>query len=194
MRLARAREPFDSPKYIFELKHDGFRALAYIENRCCGLISRNGHHFRGFNPLCDGIAGQLKVKNAIIDGEVCCLDKDGRSQFNQLLFRRGVPYFYAFDLLWLNGRNIRQWPLIRRKEKLKSILPAPPSPILYVSHMDGTGIELFSAACEHDLEGVVAKRKDAPYEASDERSAAWAKIKNPQYSQIRGRHQLLTKG
>ena len=111
--------------------------------------------------------------------------------FNLLLFRKGLPYFYAFDLLWLNGRDLRQWPLLKRKERLKSILPDPPCPILYTSHLDGQGIKLFRAACEYDLEGIVAKRKDAPY--SDERSAAWVKIKNPQYSQVRGRQELFVR-
>lgn len=108
MRLSRARDPFDNPEWIFELKHDGFRALAYIEDGRCRLVSRNGHTFKGFHALCSGIVGNLAVHQAIIDGEICCLGKDGRSLFNMLLFRRGVPYFYAFDLIRLNGRDLRR--------------------------------------------------------------------------------------
>ncbi|MBP1622103.1 MAG: ligD, partial [Acidobacteria bacterium] len=82
-------------------------------------------------------------------------------------------------------------PLVRRKEQLRGILRrAAASPIRYTSHLDGKGIALFRAACEYDLEGIVAKRKDAPYE-SDERSTSWIKIKNPQYSQIWDRHELF---
>ncbi len=190
MRLSQARQPFDGAGWIFELKHDGFRALAYVEQGTCKLVSRNGHEFRGFKPLCEGIAGRLKLRDAILDGEICCLGKDGRSLFNVLLFRRALPYFYAFDLLWLNGRDLRQWPLFRRKEKLRSIVPELPSSILYTTHIDGKGVELFKAAWEHDLEGIVAKRRGSFYE-SDERSGAWIKIKDPQYSQIRGRHELF---
>jgi bifunctional non-homologous end joining protein LigD len=64
----------------------------------------------------------LKVRNAVIDGELVCLDAEGRSIFNELLLRRGCPIFYAFDLLYLNGRDVRQLPLLERKEKLRAIL------------------------------------------------------------------------
>ena len=68
-RLNRAKQPFDGPEWIFDLKHDGFRTLAYIEYSSCKLISRNGHEFRGFKPLCKNIASRLKVGDAIVDGE-----------------------------------------------------------------------------------------------------------------------------
>ncbi len=74
---------------------------------------------------------------------------------------------------------------MRRKEKLRTLVPLAGSPILYTSHLDGKGCELFRVACEADLEGIVAKRKDAPYECG-ERVTTWAKIKNPHYSQARG--------
>ena len=191
MRLARIREPFDSPDWIFEVKHDGFRALAYLEKGRCRLISRNGHEFRGFGPLCDAMATNVDVKEAIIDGELCCLGDDGRSYFNRLLFRSGDPHLYAFDLLWLNGRDVRTAPLVPRKRALARILRGSAgAPILYADHVDGAGVELFRAACERDLEGIVAKRKDAPYEC-DERVTTWVKIKNPDYTQVRGRHELF---
>ena len=191
MRLSRAKEPFDSRDFIFEVKIDGFRCLAYIDNGDCKLVSRNGHVFRGFAELCGAVARSLKVKNAILDGELCCLGQDGRSMFNLLLFRKGLPYYYAFDLLWLNGNDLRKWPLIKRKEKLKKVIPELPSRILFTPHLDGQGVQLFHEACKIDLEGIVAKKKDAPY-YSDERNPAWIKIKNPQYSQIQGRHELFS--
>jgi bifunctional non-homologous end joining protein LigD len=109
MRLTRSK-PFDSPDYIFELKHDGFRAIAYIDDGNADLVSRNQNRF-AFGALKIALA-QLPVRNAILDGEVICLDKNGVSQFNKLLARKTPPIFYAFDLLWLNGKdfgNFRWW-------------------------------------------------------------------------------------
>jgi bifunctional non-homologous end joining protein LigD len=103
MRLQRVARPFDNPDYIFELKHDGFRAIAYIEDHKCKLVSRNQNHF---NFLFLSIAlGKLPVDNAILDGEVVCLDVDGISQFNHLISRKHEPLFYAFDLLLAQSRN-----------------------------------------------------------------------------------------
>ena len=83
MRLRLVKEPFDNPDYIFELKHDGFRALAYVENGQCSLMSRNLKSLR-FESLRAAL-GKLSVKNAIVDGEIVCLDANGVSQFNALL-------------------------------------------------------------------------------------------------------------
>src|ERR1700680_2041115 len=117
-KLTLTRQAFDSSEYLYELKHDGFRALAYIAEGHCELISRrrNSYRSKSFGPLRDSLA-QLKVKNAVIDGELVVLDSEGRSIFNELLFRRGCPTFYAFDLLYLNDVDLRQLPLIERKEK-----------------------------------------------------------------------------
>lgn len=91
--------PFDDPDYLFELKHDGFRAIAYIENGDCRLVSRNLKSLR-FAALERALA-ELLVKDAILDGEIVCIDWNGISQFNQLLSRKAEPILYAFDLLWL---------------------------------------------------------------------------------------------
>jgi hypothetical protein len=96
MPLLRVPEPFDDPAWIFELKFDGFRALAFIEDGACRLVSRKGHTLR-FPALTDALARDLKVRDAILDGEIVCLDAQGRSQFNRLLLRRGTPVFAAFD-------------------------------------------------------------------------------------------------
>jgi len=97
MRLRLVREPFDHSDYIFELKHDGFRAIAYLQNGECKLVSRNQRNL-GFEALKRSLA-KLPVENAILDGEVICVDAQGVSQFNQLFSRKGEPVFYAFDLL-----------------------------------------------------------------------------------------------
>jgi bifunctional non-homologous end joining protein LigD len=106
MRLTRVAKPFDDPDYIFELKHDGFRAIAYIEDSTCRLVSRNLNHFKSFDLLKKSL-DKLPVQNAILDGEVVCLDSNGVSQFNELMSRKGKPVFYAFDLLWLDGKDLR---------------------------------------------------------------------------------------
>jgi ATP-dependent DNA ligase len=82
----------------------------------CELVSRRRNPYKSFKELQDSL-GKLRVKNAILDGEIACVDEEGRSIFNELLFRRGSPIFYAFDLLYLNGRDLRQIPLIESKGK-----------------------------------------------------------------------------
>src|SRR5436309_2851494 len=112
MRLAVSRDPFDHPDWLYELKYDGFRALALIENGTCRLVSRKAHVYKSFPGLCASLA-QLP-HDAILDGEIVCLDHDGRPQFDQLFFRRGEPYFCAFDVPYLDGRDVRELPLIER--------------------------------------------------------------------------------
>jgi bifunctional non-homologous end joining protein LigD len=100
------------------------------------------------------------VKNAVIDGELVCLDSEGRSIFNELLFRRGCPIFYAFDLIYLNGRDLRQLPLIERKEKLRALIEKSGLPdVICGKYVEDRGVDLFREVCERNLEGVVAKRK-----------------------------------
>src|SRR5262245_12550129 len=122
IRLSRRKEPFDSDEFLFELKIDGFRALAQIEVGKCELISRNGNVFRGFAELATWIAEHLKVESAVLDGEIACVDENGRPVFRDLLFRRRHCVFIAFDLLYLNGRDLRTLPLIERKAMLKKLL------------------------------------------------------------------------
>jgi bifunctional non-homologous end joining protein LigD len=114
IRLSRRSDPFDSNDYIFELKIDGFRALAYIEERACELVSRNGNVFRGFADLAIWIGRHLRAESAVLDGEIACLDERGRAVFRDLLFRRGQCVFIAFDLLHLNGKDLRVLPLIEK--------------------------------------------------------------------------------
>src|SRR5437763_8745901 len=101
MQLSRIRSPFDHPDFLYEWKCDGFRSLAYISAGHCELVSRRQNHYKKFDGLKSALA-RLKVTDAILDGELCCLDSEGRSLFNQLLYRRAEPILYAFDLLWLN--------------------------------------------------------------------------------------------
>ena len=107
IRLVERAAPFDDPNYLFELKYDGFRAVAYIERGSTKLVSRKGNTYKRFDDLCAGLASAVKVKDAIIDGEIVCLDEAGVPRFDWLLHRRHPPSFVAFDLMWLNGRDYR---------------------------------------------------------------------------------------
>src|SRR5713226_5671922 len=117
MRLAIRREPFDHPDFIYEVKYDGFRALAHIEAGSRSLVSRKAHVYKSFPDLCASLA-QLPHE-AILDGEIVCLDGAGRPLF----YRRGQPHFYAFDAPYLDGRDLRELPLIERKRILQRIVP-----------------------------------------------------------------------
>jgi len=187
MRLRLVRQPFDHPDYIFELKRDGFRAIAYLQNGESKLVSRNQRNL-GFEALKRSLS-KLPVENAIIDGEVICVDAKGVSQFNQLLSRKGEPVFYAFDLLWLDGKDLRQMPLVERKKRLARLVRAAKcSRLLYAQHIEQHGKGFFAEICARDLEGIVAKRKSGLYR---EDRQGWLKVKNPTYSQAEGRHDLF---
>jgi bifunctional non-homologous end joining protein LigD len=122
IRLSRRLEPFDSDQFIFELKVDGFRALAHIDAGEGQLTSRNGNVFHGFAELATWIAEHLRVESPVLDGEIACVDEGGRPVFRDLLFRRRQCVFIAFDLLYLNGKDLRTLPLIERKTMLKELL------------------------------------------------------------------------
>jgi bifunctional non-homologous end joining protein LigD len=189
MRLRRVKEPFDNAEYIFELKHDGFRAVAYLQNGECKLISRNNKNLR-FGSL-KAVLEKLPVKSAIIDGEVVCLDGQGVSQFNLLLNRKAEPVLYAFDLLWRDGEDLRKLPLLERKKRLYDLIRASHcGRILYAQHVEREGRKFFTEICARDLEGIVAKHKLGVYKDDGN---AWLKIKNRSYSQAEGRHELLTR-
>jgi ATP-dependent DNA ligase len=124
----------------------------------------------------------------VIDGELVCLDSEGRSIFNELLHRKGRPTFYAFDLLYLNGRDLRQLPLLERKEKLRALIEKSGLPgVICGKYVEGRGIDLFNEICQRNLEGVVAKRKTGTYSTV----SGWLKIKNPNYTQSERRHELF---
>jgi bifunctional non-homologous end joining protein LigD len=190
MRLLRIPEPFDHRDWIFEPNSDGFRALAHVQGHRCTLISRNGNIFKSWPRLGEEIAHAVRAQDAVLDGEICCLEQDGTSNFRNLLFRREWPYFIAFDLLALEGENLRGLPLLERKRRLRRIMPRVESRLRLMEHIEARGVDLFRAACERDLEGIVGKWKSGRY-STDGRSTSWIKIKNPAYSQMEGRHELF---
>jgi bifunctional non-homologous end joining protein LigD len=191
MPLARLHAAFDHPDWLFELKYDGFRALAYVEAGAVRLVSRRGNVYKSFRDLCTGLAAALPVEAAVLNGEIVHLDTDGKPQFYDLLRRRTPQQFVAFDLLWLDGRDLRSLPLVERKRQLRAIVPARSSALLYCDHIATRGVELFERVCGLDLEGIVAKRKDGLYTPEE---TSWVKIKNPAYSEVEGRGELFEKG
>jgi bifunctional non-homologous end joining protein LigD len=190
MPLLRIPAPFDHPDCVFEVKYDGFRTLAYVERDDCQLVSRNGHTFNGWPQLADEIASALRCHSAVLDGEVCCLESDGRTNFYRLMFRRDRPFFYAFDALAIDGKDLTSLPLLERKRRLRAIIPRSDSRLLYVDAISERGTDLFRLACRRDLEGVVAKWAHGTYQC-DGRGTSWLKIKNPHYSQMEGRRELF---
>jgi bifunctional non-homologous end joining protein LigD len=184
-KLARSLEPFDHADWLFELKHDRFRSLAYLEDGRCRLVSRHRNVYKSFETLRDALSS-LKAKTAILDGEIVCLDANGCSQFKELLYRRGRAVFFAFDLVWLDGNDLRQTPLIERKKKLRKLIERSEcSVILYAQHVEGSGKLLFEEVCSRNLEGMVAKRRMGIYAEH-----GWLKIKNPKYTQGEGRQDM----
>jgi bifunctional non-homologous end joining protein LigD len=154
------------------------------------LVSRNLKHFKSFDHLKKSL-DKLPVQNAVLDGEVVCLDSNGVSQFNELMSRKGKPVFYAFDLLWLDNEDLRSLPLIERKRRLHELVQRSRShAIIYAQHIEDQGIGLFEEICSRDLEGIVAKRKLGIYKNN---GLGWKKIKNPKYSQAEGRPDLFTR-
>jgi bifunctional non-homologous end joining protein LigD len=187
MPLSRRPLPFDHPEWIFELKYDGFRSLAVIQNGRTELISRNGHPFNSFDSLCKAMTAPGDGKT-VLDGEIVCLDKRGRPQFNDLLFHWGESCFFAFDLLMTDRRDLRTERLTDRKQELRRLmLTVPESRMRYVDHVAQYGTALLQRVCEMDLEGIVAKHSLAPYTTD----TTWFKIKNRNYSQMQGREELF---
>jgi bifunctional non-homologous end joining protein LigD len=127
----------------------------------------------------------LRCNSAVLDGELVALDDQGRPDFYGLLYRRRAPVFVAFDVLAVNGRDVRSEPLHARKRRLRTIVPSPATSVLRLEPIVGEGRALYDLVCEQDLEGVVAKRLDAPYRIVE--PLAWRKIKNSTYSQGVGR-------
>lgn len=147
MPLARLPASFDHPDWLFELKYDGFRALAYIEAGRVRLVSRKENTYKSFAGLCASIAEELGNREAVLDGEIVYLDDAGLPRFYELLRRRGPQRFAAFDVLWLDGRDLRGLPLISRKAMLRELLPAQSRTLLYCDHVESKGTALYNVAC-----------------------------------------------
>ena len=179
-----ADAPFDDPGWLFEVKWDGYRAIASIDAQgAVTLTSRNGLDLlKRFKELAS-IGAAFRSLPAIVDGEICALDAQGRSSFQALqqvdvrargTGNRAPLTFVAFDLLYADGRDLRALPLEERKTKLEGLI-VPDRGVLYSKHIIGRGKEFFALAQRESLEGIVGKRRDSPYRMS--RSRDWFKIK-----------------
>src|SRR6516225_7911586 len=161
-----------------KIKHDGYRALAFKDGKDVRLISRNKKAF-DYPQLLDALK-KLPAERVILDGEIAALDEKGRSSFQLLqLFKSsgGVPLiYYVFDLLFLDGKDLRKEPLSARRKMLADLPKNPPEHIRLSDELRGTKDELLRVAQEFGLEGLVAKKKSSVYE-SGRRSGAWVKLK-----------------
>src|SRR5262250_393078 len=105
MPLAQLPEAFNHDDWVFEIKYDGWRALAFVDDGNVRLVSRKNHMYKSFPDLCITMADCLKIKNAVLDGEIVFLGDDGRPQFYELMRRRKPQHYAAFDVLWLDGKD-----------------------------------------------------------------------------------------
>ena len=166
-------------EWLHEIKFDGYRALCRIENGRASFHTREGNDWTDrFGRLPDAAAA-LPVTNALLDGEVVVLLPDGTTSFQALQNSMGKgtdqPVYYAFDLLYLNGLDLRKVPLLQRKELLASLLQEAQGLVRFSDHFQGDGEDLFKNACRYSLEGIISKRADRPYKSG--RTTDWLKIK-----------------
>jgi bifunctional non-homologous end joining protein LigD len=179
-------EPFDNPDWIYEVKWDGYRALAYINKGAVELTSRNN---KSFSEKYYPIAAVMKdwTINAVLDGEILVIDKQGKANFGALQNWRseadGDLVYYAFDILWYEGKDITALPLNERQAILKEILPTNDDQIRLSKTFTANGLDFFAAAQKMQLEGIMAKRADSAY-VPDSRSKDWLKIKVNQRQEV----------
>jgi len=166
--------------WVHEIKFDGYRLIVVLESAKAHLFTRAGNDWSDrFKPLCKAFAS-LRVQNAVIDGEAINTDADGSHTFHALqhaLSTRDLRQlrFYAFDLIHLNGADLRQQPLTERKALLQLMLEKAPPVLQYSQHFAEPGDQILEHACHLALEGIVSKRADAPYHSG--RTTAWLKSK-----------------
>ena len=176
-----AERPPRGPGWAHELKHDGYRLQVHVRDGRVRLYTTNGADWTKRYPRIVEQAARIKG-SAIIDAEVVCLDPGGVTDFDALHSRTmdAVAVACAFDLLMLDGDDLRRRPLVERKALLHSLLRRSKGGIQYVEHAEGDGTEMFAAVCKLGLEGIVSKKLDAPYRSGP--SKTWIKVKNPKSS------------
>ena len=161
------------------MKHDGFRILAHRRGRSVRLLTRNGHDFADRFPLVEAAIEALPIRSCVIDGEAIVCNENGLAVFD-LIRGHGTnaqAILCAFDLLEINGEDIRREPLEDRKRRLAGLLRLPYEGIALNEHFGGEGAIIYKHACALGCEGIVSKRLGSPYRAG--RSAHWLKTKNP---------------
>ena len=181
-----ADKPFSDPNWLFEIKWDGIRTVAFVENGDVRLFSRSKRDVTAEFPEFQDLAKHLRAGTAILDGEIVTLDENGRSDFQKLQNRFGVSKpsqklisevpltYYFFDVLYCNGFDVRKTPLLQRKELLRQILRSDER-VRYSEHQLEKGKELYAAAERQGLEGIVGKQIESPYTGN--RTSFWLKFK-----------------
>jgi bifunctional non-homologous end joining protein LigD len=180
-----AERPPCGPGWIHEIKHDGFRMMVRRDAAGVRLLTRNGHDWADRYPLIAAAAGALGVRSCLIDGEAVACDGDGMPSFDRLRYRRadGAVFLFAFDLIELNGQDLRREPIESRKRELGKLLRWSVQVGLQLNeHIAEPGDVVFRHACKMGLEGIVSKRKDSRYRS--ERSRRWVKSKNPRHPAV----------
>jgi len=177
------RDPFDREGWLFELKWDGFRAIAETDGQgAVKLYSRNQNDFKKrFPPIAQALAELGRP--TILDGEIVALDDGGHARFEWLVNRgpqRGSLVYYVFDLLSLDGKDLRELPLLTRKTRLQRLLKNHER-LICVEHIEGRGLEMFAGALALGLEGIVAKDAKSPYVEGPTVTWHWQKIKSKDF-------------
>jgi bifunctional non-homologous end joining protein LigD len=167
--------------WIYELKYDGFRIVAYLKNNQVQLISRNGNDYtEKFQSIADALIEWGNDKSMVLDGEVVVLDKNGKTDFQALQGYLKSPKgkkvtFIVFDLLALSGKDLRGEPLKYRKDKLSKLMEKQQPGLHYSNHTDSAGKNTFVAACNADMEGIICKNLNSIYTGT--RNGDWLKVK-----------------
>jgi bifunctional non-homologous end joining protein LigD len=180
-------DPFDDPEWLFEIKWDGYRAIAFIAEGKVRLVSRNQNDLTAQYPELQSVPSFIKAETAVLDGEIAALDEQGRASFSLMQQRTGIRaggrrtasrqdisvLYYVFDLLYLDGCDLRRVSLEERKDLLAKITSLD-GPVRYSDHFP-QGKALFDVAKQKGLEGILAKRRSSVYE--ERRTREWLKIK-----------------
>jgi bifunctional non-homologous end joining protein LigD len=179
-----APRPPAGDQWLHEVKQDGFRLMARRDAAGVRLLTRNGHDWTSRFPQIAAAVTALRCRSCLVDGEAVCCDEAGVAIFEWLRRRAngGTAFLYAFDLLELNGRDLRREPIEDRKAALaKLALNAKPG-LQLSQHLDRPGDVVFEHACKLGLEGIVSKRRGSRYESG--RSSHWLKTKNPNHAAV----------
>jgi bifunctional non-homologous end joining protein LigD len=173
-----AQHPPSGPDWVHEIKHGGFRILARRDERGVRLFTRNGYDFTSRFPRIADAINNLAVGSCLIDGEAIVVGTTGLSVFDLIRHRQHrAAVLCAFDLIELEGKDLRRKALEERKHSLANVLYREHDGIVFNQHYDGDGAIIFKQACSLGYEGIVSKRLGSPYRSG--RTDHWLKIKNP---------------
>jgi ATP-dependent DNA ligase len=181
-----APQPPSGEEWLHEIKHDGFRVIARKDGASVKLYSRLGNDLTDRFPLIVEALARLRPRSCILDGEAVACSEDGIASFDRIRYRRhdADVFLYAFDLIELDGDDLRREPLAVRKATLASLLTRAAPGLRLNEHMDeANGPLVFAHACRLGLEGIVSKRRNSPYRSG--RSPDWIKSKNPAAPAVR---------